>query len=385
MNNDSTMDNQTKGEAVAATLNSDLAGLFPIPRSSAEAYGDSMATMVVAVDHAMMQHPRISEFLGGCPINVMRKNHKNHARFMHTVFTLNSPQMLGNALPWVYRSYSARGFSHDYFPAELSAWQETVKEHLDVDSARHILDIYRAMQSHHDRIIELSRMTPVDLFRPRTWSADLEELLSHLFKGSWEKAAQILTSNLEEGPKCTHSYQRGVEAVMYRTGALWEEGKISVAQEHLATSTMDRVMAYSYEKHLTKKPTMGKAIVACPEDEQHELGGRLVADILETNGWDCTFLGANVPIAELANIAMQFSPDIICLSVTIPYHLSNVQKTIDTVRKQEGLEDVKIMVGGLAFEVAPPTIEQLGADGFSRDARGAVELASEWWEELRAE
>ena len=383
MSNGGRTQNQTDTDRSVAALESDLAEFFPIPKNCANAYGDSMSQMIVDVDHAMMQHPRISEFLGGCPINVMRRNHSNHARFMHTVFALNSPQMLANALPWVYRAYTARGFSYAYFPAELSEWQQAVQKHLDPNAAGPILDIYRSMKSHHDRIIELSRMTPVDLFRARTWSRDLETLLSHLFQGSWQKAAEILTSSLESGPEPQRSYQQRVEAVMYRTGALWEEGKISVAQEHLATSTMDRVMAYSYEKHLTGEPTKGRALVACPQDEQHELGGRMVADMLETDGWDCTFLGANVPIAELANMAVQLSTDIICLSVTVPYHLSNVRKTIQTLRQQEGLEDVKIMVGGLAFQVAPPTTEQLGADGFARDAKGAAELAADWWEELR--
>ena len=364
------------------TLEEDLEGLFPLPEGAATEYGETVSQLVLHVDQALMNHPRISELLGGCPINVMRRNHKNHARFMHTAFVLESPQMLANALPWVYRTYSTRGFSYDYFPAALSVWEEAVQEHLAPDAAQPIVDIYRSIQSHHEDLIELSRLFPVKLFRPHTWSRDLETLLSYLFEGSWQKAAEILSSSLEQGPEPERNYQERVQAVMYRTGALWEEGKISVAQEHLATSTMDRVMAYSYEKRLGAEPTKGRALVACPEDELHELGGRMVADMLEADGWDCTFLGANVPRAELTHMATHISPHIICLSATIPYHLNNLRNTIGTMRQQEALEDVRIMVGGLAFEIAPATTEQLGADGYAKDGTAAVELASKWWEEV---
>ena len=375
-------ENLTPREQRLGEFQSEIGELFPVPRESADAYGSSISGMVLDVNQAMMNHPRLSELVGGCPVNIMRKNHHNHARFMQTVFLLNSPEMLANALPWVYRVYSSRGFSYDYFPAELSAWQEAVEEHLDSSMTDPILEVYRFMRSHHEEVIELSRLTPVQLFRAKTWSQDLETLLAHLFEGSWQKAAHILTSSFEQDVDPGRRYQERVEAVMYRTGALWEEGKISVAQEHLATSTMDRVMAFAYEKQLISEPTKGRALVACTEDELHELGGRIVADLLETDGWDCTFLGADVPAAELVHLATQLSPHIICLSAALPYHLSNVLKTIKMMRKQEELADTRIMVGGLAFQVAPPTTEQLGADGFAPDARGAVKLASKWWEEL---
>lgn len=79
---------------------------------------------------------------------------------------------------------------------------------------------------------------------------------------------------------------------MYEVGNLWERGEISVAEEHLASSIISRIMSTIYSKFITFENTRGKAVVTATANEFHKLGSRIVADSLEMNGWDVNHLGS---------------------------------------------------------------------------------------------
>ena len=92
--------------------------------------------------------------------------------------------------------------------------------------------------------------------------------------------------------------------------------------------------------------------VACVAGEQHELGGRTLADVFELNGWRTSFLGANLPARELVALMQQAErpPDLIALSATMPAHLKQLASTIESIRDSS---NVPVMVGGYLFQWVP--------------------------------
>ena len=82
-------------------------------------------------------------------------------------------------------------------------------------------------------------------------------------------------------------------------GEMWHEGKINIAQEHLATTiTLDIMNKLSIES-TPRKPHGYRAIVTPVEGDNHIIGARMMGDFLKMDGWDVDFMGQPTPPQDL--------------------------------------------------------------------------------------
>jgi MerR family transcriptional regulator, light-induced transcriptional regulator len=158
-------------------------------------------------------------------------------------------------------------------------------------------------------------------------------------------------------------YEEIVRPAVTEVGGLWFEGRISIAQEHLAMATAQSAVAALYP--LFPWPKRGpRALIACVEGDQHEFGARMVSDLLALDGWDERYLGASVSVAELVQTTRELKPRLLGLSVTLPVFAPAARRAIRCVR--ETYPEVKILAGGRAGAA------ELGAGGSNPDAADAV-------------
>jgi len=101
----------------------------------------------------------IDEVTGYNAFELMQDNHRHHAAFMSTVFCLGNYELLTRTIPWVYRAYSSRGYSYDYFPIELRAWVDALRVFADAKFTSEIVAIYNWMLERHEDMILLSQST----------------------------------------------------------------------------------------------------------------------------------------------------------------------------------------------------------------------------------
>ena len=353
----------------------DLGSLFPIGDSPAAAYRSERDDLIARVNDAVLSHPALGELIGGCPVDLVRDNHHNHFRFMLSVFELDLPELLQQVVPWVYRAYISRGFSPDYFPVELSAWQQAVEEELAASEAAPIRDVYQWMLERHDKMLEASRGEEARLANPEHWDETNDQLLRMLLQGESRNAQGLVSQRLHRAGDLSEVYLRLVQPVMYRIGTMWEDGEVSVAQEHLATAVASRLMTLAYQEVSVFNGTRGRAIVTAAPGELHELGARIVADLLEAAGWDITFLGANVPVDQVVALAADLEPAFVAASATMPYHLLGVRDLVRNLHAVPELSEVPVMAGGLAFNLSERAAAAVGADGTTSNGREAVLLA----------
>lgn len=106
-----------------------------------------------------------------------------------------------------------------------------------------------------------------------------------------------------------------VMPVFRRVGDAWHEGRLSVAQEHAATAVALRVVG-SMRTPSAVRANGPVLVVGTPEGDHHELGAMLVAVAAELEEWRVVYLGANVPVGELARTAVSFGARAVALSVT---------------------------------------------------------------------
>ncbi|WP_034642017.1 cobalamin B12-binding domain-containing protein [Desulfovibrio inopinatus] len=174
-----------------------------------------------------------------------------------------------------------------------------------------------------------------------------QEYLGHLIFGRKRACVAVVTELLDEDIDLHTLYIRLFQRSLYEIGALWETGKVSVAIEHMATAITEHALTLVYPR-LFQGERIGKsAIVACVANEYHQIGAKMVADVLELHGWDAYFLGVNTPVEELLTFVEEKRPDAICLSLSIYFNFSHLVDLIKHIR--ERFPTTPIWTGGQAF------------------------------------
>ena len=346
-------------------------------------YRDHREILTDHVNRYLAQRPDIQELIGGNALSLMYTNHAHHHAFMSEVFTFNKPEMLIRMVPWVYRAYLGQGFSGDYFLREFEAWIEAIQEHIP-SVADEILPWYIWFQEQHDSMMEKSRQTvttPQELLP--SYKIKFDAFVTALLRGDSKQVLDLGNLYVEDSQSLVAFYLEMIQPALYRIGDLWQQGTISVAQEHLASGIINRVMAYWYFHVLNAKKTRGKAVVTSAANEFHAIGGHMVADLLATHGWEVIHLGANTPVVELVQVIESFEPDLVAISVCMPFNLSAAKEMIQLARKASSKETIKIMVGGQAFNLSSDLWQAVGADGWGTDGYKAVSLAASWHDESK--
>jgi methanogenic corrinoid protein MtbC1 len=137
---------------------------------------------------------------------------------------------------------------------------------------------------------------------------------------------------------------------------------------------MGHLYAEASLRVVPKGPTL---VAACVETERHELGLRMVCDLLELDGWDTTFLGATVPGQSLAAMVRERRPDVVALSVSTELCLPALRSTIQSLRKATAGTTPYIIAGGRPFHDNEALAARVGADATAADASAAVHALRE--------
>ena len=171
-----------------------------------------------------------------------------------------------------------------------------------------------------ERSAEIEDSASLDLGRaaPRFTRLYLDSLRAADTAGAF----RIASSALAEGMTVPQLYQRVIAPAMHQVGELWEKGALTVADEHLATALTHRVLAaLRPPRDATDRAggtaEKGRVMLAAVEGEQHALGLRMAADVLEDAGFRTIYLGADVPTDALLQAISSLSPDLLALEVTM--------------------------------------------------------------------
>ncbi|WP_333570742.1 cobalamin B12-binding domain-containing protein [Thermodesulfobacterium commune] len=349
--------------------------VLPVSFEAAEEYEKHKDLMLNFVNTKMSKRKDIFSLIGGNSLQMMFDNHRHHVNFMINVFKFSMFELLVRMVPWVYRSYHNHGFTYDYFLVELETWKKAIKKFLSKPSSDEIMKTYDWLIEKHEKMIDLSKDEAVFTIKLEgEWEEKKNQFLYYILEGDFEKALKFTKKIVKRPEDLQDFYLNIIQPALYDVGNLWEQGKISVAEEHLATSIVGRIIANLYLLFSKTQKSKLKAIVTATPNEFHELGCRMVADFLEMDGWDVLYLGANVPEEELINIVKKTKPKLLAISVTMPFNITKAQRIIESL-KTLGDHVPKIMVGGIAFNLMPDLYKKIGADFWAKDAKEAVEVA----------
>jgi methanogenic corrinoid protein MtbC1 len=201
--------------------------------------------------------------------------------------------------------------------------------------------------------------------------------LDHLVHGDRTSAIQVVTDALDSGVPPGEVMLGVLQPAQLELGRLWQEGRINVAHEHYCTAVTQVVMTMLYPRLFEQRSPRGRrVVVTAVGEESHEVGLRMVTDLLDRAGWRTAYLGTGIPVVDVLDHLTARPPDVLALGITMPGHLPALHRLVDAVRAEPSCAHVRIVVGGRLLQVAPRLADGLGADGSARDAEGAVRLCA---------
>jgi len=136
-----------------------------------------------------------------------------------------------------------------------------------------------------------------------------------------------------------------------------------------AVSTLEPEMA----RRGTEREVLGRVVLATIHGDIHDIGKTLVGTMLSAAGFQVYDLGVDVPVMTLVEKAREVNADIVGVSALLTTTMVRQRDVVEALDDMGLRPKVKVMVGG-----APVTgewVKEIGADGYSEDAIGAVQVA----------
>lgn len=174
-----------------------------------------------------------------------------------------------------------------------------------------------------------------------------KDFFNFLIKGDRAMCSN-LAKDIYNKSTLNNLYENIFKKSLYDVGKLWEHNKISVATEHLSSAIIEAIINEYYLSIVSNKKINKTVVVACVENEFHQIGIKMISDIFEINGWNSYFLGANTPANELIAYIKTKKPDMLAISLSIYFHLPILENMIGQIRKE--FPALTILVGGQAFD-----------------------------------
>lgn len=173
-----------------------------------------------------------------------------------------------------------------------------------------------------------------------------------LVEGDKEKCTMIVQSLIDERIDLKDIYIELFQTSLYRIGKLWDNNKMSIPEEHMATQIIESLInKFSPTQNSSADK---KVIVTCIDKEFHEIGAKMVSNIFELEGWKTFYLGASVPTKEIVKFVKQTDPEIIALSWSLYLNLGRFLEVVDHLTRF--FPTKTIIVGGQALAENPDKV-----------------------------
>jgi methanogenic corrinoid protein MtbC1 len=209
----------------------------------------------------------------------------------------------------------------------------------------------------------------------RTRENALERYLEALLDGDRVRCRSVIEEVLQTGLPANRVYMDIIWPIMVEIDNLYHQDRIDSAQQAFA-SRINRTIVDQLQNKLPRHTVRSKKIVICSApDENAELGGQMMSDLFESDGWETRFLGGNVNNDDLLSFIHRYRPDVLLLYGVKAKDAPQMRRLIDTVRKVNACPEMRIMLSSGVFSNAEGLWEEIGADVYASNATEAVRLA----------
>ena len=200
-----------------------------------------------------------------------------------------------------------------------------------------------------------------------------DKLKTAVLKGNRNGIVKITKEALESGEKPAELLNQVLLPAINQVGEFFDQGKYFLPQLIASAEAMKNSIEV-LEPLLQTGGTgeeMPVVVIATVEGDIHDIGKNLVALMLKNHGFHVIDLGKDVPQAKILESAKEHHAEFIALSALMTTTMQRMREIV-AAAKQEGIT-AKIIIGGAV--ITQEYADEIGADGYSKDAADAVKLA----------
>jgi len=202
----------------------------------------------------------------------------------------------------------------------------------------------------------------------------LNKLYDAILAGDSKTAAEVTRAALAENVTPLKLISESMIPAMDEVGRRFESEEYFVPELLLSGRAMKAAMELIRPLlSASGVQSAGRVLIGTVKGDLHDIGKNLVGSLLEGGRFEVYDLGADVSPERFIEVIKTRRPDILALSALLTVTMPAMKTTIDALRNAGVRDAVKVMVGGPP--VTKQFAEEIGADGYSDNASGAVALA----------
>jgi corrinoid protein of di/trimethylamine methyltransferase len=205
--------------------------------------------------------------------------------------------------------------------------------------------------------------------------ADFAAMRRSIVDGAPEIASVLAKQALDHGLAPLEVIDNGFVPGMAEVGEQFAKHQMFLPDMLASAEAMKAAMAVlepELKRQGEERPNAGTVVLGTTKGDIHEIGKTLVGTLLTANGFKVHDLGVDVPCERFAASAREFNADVIGVSALLTTTMRGQKLVVEALERAGLRPSVKIIVGG-----APVTqrwAEEIGADGYAKDAISAVAL-----------
>lgn len=203
-----------------------------------------------------------------------------------------------------------------------------------------------------------------------------EAMHRSIVDGMPEKATELAQQALAAGIDPIEAVNRGFAAGITFAGDQFGCGQMFLPDLLASAEAMKAaigVLEPEMLKRGSQRETLGKVVLGTARGDIHDIGKNLVATILSASGFQIFDLGTSVTPEQFVAKAKEIDADIVGISALLTTTMAGQKAVIEALDRGGLRPRVKAIIGGAA--VTPKWAAEIGADGYSRNAIDALELA----------
>jgi len=203
---------------------------------------------------------------------------------------------------------------------------------------------------------------------------DLKKLYDAILVGNAKVAKEITEKAIAEGVDPQALVQQHMIPAMDEVGRRYEANEYFVPELLIAARAMKASLGLIRPLLAAKgAEPAGRVVVGTVKGDLHDIGKNLVAAMLEGAGFEVIDLGVDVTPEKFINAAKEKKAHVIAMSALLTTTMSSMKTTVEAMKAAGVRNNFKVMIGGAP--VTQKYADEIGADGYSSNANGAVALA----------
>jgi 5-methyltetrahydrofolate--homocysteine methyltransferase len=203
---------------------------------------------------------------------------------------------------------------------------------------------------------------------------DLKQLYDAILVGNAKLARETTEKALAANVDPQELVQKYMIPAMDEVGRRYEANEYFVPELLIAARAMKASLELIRPLLLAKGASFsGRVAIGTVKGDLHDIGKNLVAAMLEGAGFEVIDLGVDVSPEKFTNAIKEKGANLVAMSALLTTTMSSMKTIIDAINAAGLRSKVKVMIGGAP--VTDKYASDIGADGYSSNANGAVALA----------